>query len=57
VVGFSQSSRHGERHGMRRSDAQENATLDPLVGYHNLCALIALDTLRVLGGVVVTART
>jgi hypothetical protein len=57
VVGFSQSSCHGERHGIGRSDAQENATLDPLIGYHNLCALIALDTLRVLGGAVVTART
>ena len=42
VVYFFQSTRHGKRQGIERSDTQENMSAQLLVGYHDLGALNAL---------------
>ena len=42
VVYFFQSTRHGKRQGIEKSDTQENMSAQLLVGYHDLGAPNAL---------------
>ena len=42
VVYFFQSTHHGKRWGIERSDTHENMSAQLLVGYHDLGALNAL---------------